>query len=155
MNYKSYRDLISKTPELENGYLHSEVLSFHFCLVIYRDETKESPIEAAVFRNKDSSIHSHTISAELRPELCRYQSECTYIRIDSDGQSRYILIDNNSNGVELLELEEGDSIQQYALRKYDQDFWVSYELATQAKYIQTDYCKRMIAHYGIKPFGGR
>ena len=79
----------------------------------------------------------------------------TYIRIDSDGQSRYILIDNNSNGVELLELEEGDSIQQYALRKYDQDFWVSYELATQAKYIQTDYCKRMIAHYGIKPFGGR
>ena len=79
----------------------------------------------------------------------------TYIRIDSDGQSRYILIDNNANGVELLELQPGNSIQQIALRKYDEDYTVSYELATQANYIQTDYCKRLIAHYGIKPFGGK
>ena len=75
MNYKSYRDLISKTPELENGYLHSEVLSFHFCLVIYRDETKESPIEAAVFRNKDSSIHSHTRFCDDGCQIIKYYGE--------------------------------------------------------------------------------
>jgi hypothetical protein len=79
----------------------------------------------------------------------------TYIRIDSESGSRYILIDNNSNGIELLEMQPGNAIQQVALRKYDEDYWVSYELATKAKYIKTDYCKRLIAHYGIKPFGGK